>query len=825
MTPARPLLARLLVALALVLLPAASAARDMAVFFWGHSLLNHPEGGEEASVPHWLALMAQARGDTLRADGASAFLLGHASALPPVPSWRLSAVPAALSPGQSWEEAGFDAAVLAIPNFLQHRDPARTVQDAPAEDLSAAILGWAAPRLAPGGRLLLYEGWPQMEDIAPWPPTRRGMARWRAWMGGGFADWHAKLLERLRARLPEARIAAIPTATTLAALLSEPPLEALPPEALFTDGAPHGTPTTYLLAAMIAHAALWGEPPPPLALPPSIHPLVATRYDALARRVAELAGLDPAADPPASAASLSRPSAGPGLGMGLNGISDWSTQHPFLDRMRTARPWIGHSPEQWGAWDTEALRAGGHLSPEGWPLSLPAGADRLESLVLTDQPEEAAALAGTYILSWEGRAEVSLAGLARDIRPAGPRAFRFRYAPGPGAVAVVVRRIDPADPPRDFVLLREEHRDLHAAGEVFDPDFLARIEGFRALRFMDWMDTNNSAQTTWEDRPRLSDATWAARGVPAEVMVDLANRVGADPWFTLPHAADDAYVRAFARLVHDRLDPRLVVHAEWSNEVWNWLFEQARWADAQARARWGADAPGDAWMQFAGLRAAEVADIWAETFADDPARLRRVVGVQTGWLGLEEPLLEAPLARAEGRAPPWQSFDAYAVTGYLGHGWAEAAPDLLADPDAAPARLEAVLRADLADHATRLWPHHAAQAARRGLLLVAYEAGPHIVPEDAGDERLRPLLDAFAYSPAMGALMTDLVAAWREAGGTLLMPFVDTAAPSRWGAWGALRFPGDRNPRWDAIRAAAEAGPWWPEARTPGTFEGREAGP
>lgn len=39
--------------------------------------------------------------------------------------------------------------------------------------------------------------------------------------------------------------------------------------------------------------------------------------------------------------------ADPALAMGLNGISDWSTEQPFVDLMKSARPWTGHLPDRW----------------------------------------------------------------------------------------------------------------------------------------------------------------------------------------------------------------------------------------------------------------------------------------------------------------------------------------------------------------------------------------------------------------------------------------------------------------------------------------------
>ncbi|WP_372892008.1 hypothetical protein [Rhodosalinus sp.] len=535
-----------------------------------------------------------------------------------------------------------------------------------------------------------------------------------------------------------------------------------------------------------------------------------------------------AAEAPTPAA---RGLADPALAMGLRGIADWQTQQPFVDRMKTARPWIGHTNDTWGQWDHDDLVAGGHIDAAGWPVSLPEGADRLEALVLTDMPESASYLAGRYVLRWEGAGHVEIGGRVR-LRAHRPGEIVFHYAPGPGLVAVRVKETDPegtGDHIRNITLVREDQRALHAVGALFNPRWIARVRDLRMLRFLDWMDTNGSEFAEWQDRPRLHDMTWSGpNGVPVEVMVALANEIGADPWFTLPHRVDDDFVRRFATYVRDNLDPRLRVHAEYSNELWNFGFPQAHWARQQAEARWGAAAEGDGWVQFAGLRAAEVADLWRDVFgAADGDRLRTVIGVHTGWLGLEKPLLEAPLAVAEGRPPPAESFDHYAVTGYFGGdlGGDTLAPtvrDWLEEGEAAATArtAQAVRTGSLARLTQELWPYHADAAERYGLTLAMYEGGTHIVGRDGWEEdaALTAFFTSFNYTPEVAALYETLLDHWRSIADTPFNAFVAVSRPSRHGSWGALRHLGDDNPRWDALMAHnAEARPGDAQ-RADGTF-------
>src|SRR5205085_12212945 len=116
----------------------------------------------------------------------------------------------------------------------------------------------------------------------------------------------------------------------------------------------------------------------------------------------------------------------------------------------------------------------------------------------------------------------------------------------------------------------------NASTIIFNPVFLDRLRTYSVLRFMDWSKTNGSGVKTWSQRAPLSYANWTGpAGVPIEIMVALCNRVGAHPWFNIPHLTDDTYATNFAQLVKANLDPALGVYVEYSNETWNWGFAQA----------------------------------------------------------------------------------------------------------------------------------------------------------------------------------------------------------------------------------------------------------
>lgn len=574
-----------------------------------------------------------------------------------------------------------------------------------------------------------------------------------------------------------------------------------------------------------------------MRLPPTVRCMIALCLGALLTLGAPAALAQEGTRSPAAAGTA------PWLGMNLAVASDWSTQDPFIDKMRLGRRWIGHLPGQWGGWTHDDLRAAGVLDAQGWPTRIPSELEGISTLVLTAMPEDAKAMAGRYHVTHEGRGRIELWGRAENVIPGRGRAagtMTFDYTPGDGLVMITIRQTDPDDPVRNITVVHERHREAFERGAIFNPDWTARLEGLRLLRFMNWGRANNSSLARWENRPQIDDYSWEGTGIPLEVMIRLANELQADPWFTLPHLADDNFIRRYAETVRDTLDPGLRAHVEFSNEVWNWQFTQARWAADAAQTRWGDEGQ---WQQYYARRAAQMVMIWDDVFAGQHDRVVRVLATQAGWLGLEEQL-QAPLWQAEDPANPAPPdlFDAYAITGYfdggLGrdtkvetvHDWlaeslarAEAAADAqglhgperaahvsahrfdhAVDLAAAELRDGAVTgnsRGSLAWLTTEIFPHHAEVARRWGLDLIMYEGGSHVVgvwPHNE-DEALTEFFTHLNYTAELAALYAPLLEAWYAIGGDLFTAYHDVSRPGRHGSWGHLRHNADHNPRWEAL--------------------------
>lgn len=709
----------------------------------------------------------------------------------------------------------------------------------------------------PDARIYLYETWHSRKSgpgtVIDGDPNA-GLP-WRERLTADLPLWEDAVL-RANAALGQDAVQLLPAGQAMALLSDEVAAGQVPGissmDAFFSDDI-HLSEKGETFVALVHLAAIAGRSPE--GLPPRLARAWRTRDgiidEDLARSLQSIAwrAVDGYSAPKSAALTeptiiqakdvVFTPITNPNLGLGLNGLADWSVQQPFLDVMKTAREWVGHLPGQWGGWDFTKLQAEGLLDAQGWPDRVPDGLDGISTVLLTDIPPDSGGVAGRYVLTYEGRGRLVLGGRAA-VQSELPGRVVFDFTPGEGGVILTIEATDPADNIRNIQIVREDRAEALARGEIFNPDWLARIRGVSLIRFMDWMKTNNSTLAEVQDRPKLDDFTWTRHGAPIEVMIALANELGADPWFTLPHLASDDLIRFYAEAVRDGLDPKLNAYVEFSNEVWNWQFAQAQWAEDQGRARWGGDSK---WVQFYALRASQMADIWAKTFGPDAStRLTRVIATQTGWLGLEEQILNAPDVLAEGLPAPATHFDALAVTGYfsgligsdekakLVRAWiaeseqaatADAAAQGLTGADAQafvmqhrfdravaavlPEIIDGAVTGDPSDSLDRLLttvlPHHAKVAEDNGLRLAMYEGGTHVVGYAAqvDDDLLTAFFTHLNYTSEMASLYARLLDEWAELTPEPFNAFVDIAAPSKWGSWGALRHLTDENPRWAVL--------------------------
>lgn len=461
------------------------------------------------------------------------------------------------------------------------------------------------------------------------------------------------------------------------------------------------------------------------------------------------------------------------LGINLSGVFDWSTQYPFANAFRSAREWV--SQRDGAGWGEGGPLA---LTPEGWVAELESG-QYAETLLFTHTSELAAGMDGVYTLLYNGEGEIVVGGSNVTMLESAPGRMLLDAKPTQGPIFLQIVATNPQNPIRDIRLY------LPGTDETmtFNPRFLEMLRPFDALRFMDWMSTNNATISTWEERPKLTDAVWSVKGVPVEIMVELANTLGKDAWFNMPHRATDDYVRSFAAYVAANLDPELTAYVEYSNETWNGIFEQASYVSAEGLAQ--NLAPGDAFwsgLRYYSKRAVEIFGIWQEAFAARPGTLVRVLASQAANAWTAEQIAEYENAAA--------SADAVAIAPYF-------SCDDPGNPDNAAATVSAGLDALLAQQMANVQMDGCAMAyvranlevaQRYGLELVAYEGGQHLAGYGGAenDEALTALFVAANRDPRMEAIYRTYLQNWQALGGGAFMAFADVGEYGKFGSWGAL---------------------------------------
>ncbi len=479
-----------------------------------------------------------------------------------------------------------------------------------------------------------------------------------------------------------------------------------------------------------------------------------------------------------------QPSSSPRMGINLAGPADWNTELPLVDVFRFSRPWI--SQQQGRPWGKGPPL---QLDQHGWVKRLAPGC-WAETLLCTIQGGHYPS--GRYTVFYRGRGRLEFGGAARTVAQQ-PGKITLQVDSRRGAIFLRIRETDPHDYIRDIhVIMPGFERSWRR--DPFHPEFLRRWRGMACLRFMDWMETNNSPIRSWDQRPRLQDATLTGRGVPLELMLQLCNRLEADPWFCMPHQADDQYVRNFAQQVRSHLAPQRKVYIEYSNEVWNGIFQQSRYAQQQAR-RLGlgpADRPWEGGGMYYARRSVEIFRIWQQVFGDT-RRLVRVLCWQAGnawWL--DNIILSHQGAHRHA--------DAVGIAPYLGMNVrGQAQGDALHADAVAGWSVERVLdyvEQEALPRAVQAMTASKRMADKYRLRLVAYEGGQHLVGVAGGEnnQRLTRLFHQANAHERMGRIYDQYFAAWERIGGGLFCYYSSVVAWNKWGSWGALQYA-DEDPR------------------------------
>lgn len=485
------------------------------------------------------------------------------------------------------------------------------------------------------------------------------------------------------------------------------------------------------------------------------------------------------------------------VGINLPWVADFSSSLPFRNLFLQASSWIPQEADG-DTWNTgEAL----DLDDRGWVRSLATGG---AAGALMARGIDGKYPGGSYVLTYEGQGVLETYHDAR-ITGASPGRLELTVEPSDAGIHLKLVDTSPEDPLRNIKLTPEAwEEDL--LRRTFHPDFLRNLRPFSVLRFAAWQRINDSPVERWQQRTRPFDAVQTGPGgVALELMLRLCNELHVEPWFCIPHRADDDYVRRFAQLVRDLLDDDLRVWVEYTSEPWNPAFQQHLDLATSGIEEGRAEEPFAAALLTYAQRAKEVFRTWNRVFKDDPERVLCVISGQTENLAVGQLLL----------ANVGEAADVYAIAPWFGME--------LGSPEAmevvSSMSSEQVLDAVASDAAQVLGEveSHAQLARRAGVLLAAYEGGQHLVGEFGAEEneQLTALFHSANRDPRMGLVYSEFLAGWRDAGGTLFCPYQLVDRPTRWGSWGLLEYqdqPASDAPKYGAVTEFALDNPLWWEA-------------
>ncbi|NES85474.1 MAG: cellulose-binding protein [Moorea sp. SIO2B7] len=508
------------------------------------------------------------------------------------------------------------------------------------------------------------------------------------------------------------------------------------------------------------------------------------------------------------------------VGNNLGGITYWSTQIPFLDNFKSSKKWVTQCLAKEigcsGSWVTneeEKL----DLDEYGWVKSLPAPEDppeytRVGTLILREIGRYPA---GKYVVLYDGEGTIEYKFDAKkDEAASKPGRDVINVTPSNAGIYLIISSTDPKKTGnyiRNIHVVKAESEKIYKS-EIFNPDFIEKIKNFKVVRFMDWMKTNNSEQSEWANRPKVKKASYSyGGGVPLEIMIKLANKLNVEPWFNMPHMATDKYIINFAKMVKTNLNPKLKVYVEYSNEVWNRSFDQARWVEQQAIAEWQNDSNSNYTkrINWHGKRTAQMCDIWKGIFGKQSERVICVLGSQAAnsWTATEA--LDCPLWK---ESPCQQhGIDAVAIAPYFGGYLGDKKHQRQVQNWTITQLFKEINRGGLVKdsprggaikEAAKRMKENFKIARERNLPLIAYEGGQHLVGH-GGVENNNKITNLFITAnrdQRMYDAYLNYLNQWKNSGGTLFVNFSDIGRSSKWGSWGVLEHVDqESSPKYDAL--------------------------
>ena len=540
------------------------------------------------------------------------------------------------------------------------------------------------------------------------------------------------------------------------------------------------------------------------------------------------------------------------MGINLGAVSSFASEQPFINAFLESERWITHSNATWDTKEEQYI----NLDANGWPITLKSINEPSQqkfssvgALFLQGMPNTPNGVypGGHYVVLYDGQGTLTY-GYDATLVSRSPGRDVINVVPSNNGIDLRIIATDPnhnGNYLHNIQFVTAANEAAAKAGQLFNPAFLKLIQTFRALRFMDWFQTNGSILSSWSDRPIPTYAFFGTpKGVPIEIALQLANAVSADAWMNVPIMANDDYITRMATLAHSQLGNGQKIYVELSNEVWNSAFSQYSHAVTQGRNLWPNQPSGDGGFEYNrewfGMRTAQMCDIWKSVWSSDP-RLVCVLGAQAAWTFSATEALKCPYW-TQGAPCSGHAINAVAIAPYMGgavpSAWTSQADGGLANlfeslysPNDRTNDDESYFSRML-----RKWSRPATMIPAGGFIaqgavwesdfiknlapyklpLLAYEGGQNF--GNGSTDALNTLYMTANRDPRMAQAYKRYFQQWKNAGGRLFMYYDDIGGESKYGSWGALESImqtttplSSAPPKWQAIQNFISENPcWWP---------------
>lgn len=427
------------------------------------------------------------------------------------------------------------------------------------------------------------------------------------------------------------------------------------------------------------------------------------------------------------------------MGMQIFPPQYYGTSYPFVNIMKNADKWhtrnVSYVENGENLWDTELLNYI-PLDENGYPLELPVNINHAnaetEQGVFTLWAAATSLPEGNYVILYDGEGEMEISGGGvTSVISQIPGRIEFSFSPTEDYLELFIKASTLGNHIRNIRVLLPGTEDTYQT-QPWCSSWIDKLAPFKTIRFMEFGRINGSTESKWSDRTLPDYYTFGSdesNGVPYEQMIQLCNETQSNAWINIPHLADENYIIELANFFKSHLNPNLKIYIEYSNETWNWIFEQTSYLDSIGNQ----SLP---WPERTVSKIGWALETWTNAFGDSPDRVTRVLATQGGWFDIGNRQFEQ--MELEGTD---QFVDAISVAAYL-----PIEADLLTGNSTVSDVFSNSHNASFGPDNNFFNPlkEYASLAKSKNKKILIYEGGQHFTPDPFGTEQAynQVLIDA-----------------------------------------------------------------------------------